>query len=73
MKLLVLLFALACLSGCPRDVTVPDAPRGATSCASELECNEGVDGGAPCGLLRRCIEGLCEASPSREVPCGRKN
>jgi hypothetical protein len=60
---------LVSLSGCPRNVNVPDPPSGAARCSSERDCNDTADGGEPCGLLFACVEGLCEQSPTRVVPC----
>lgn len=66
------LASLFFLVGCPREVSVPNRPSGATPCASELDCNEASDAGVPCGLVYACIDGFCEATPSRTRPCGRE-
>lgn len=67
MALLATLAALA-LSGCPRHVQEPE-PGEAQRCDVLEDCNAGLR----CGdtLLRACVDGLCEATPSLVVPCVR--
>jgi hypothetical protein len=57
-----LLFAVAC----PREVDVPDVPPSAQRCETQDDCND-----AACGLLRACVQGICEAADagSLPVPC----
>lgn len=51
------------LGGCPRDLEEPN-PVG-DPCSSLLDCNPG----ATCGLLRSCVDGFCEDSPSIPQAC----
>ena len=62
--LLLGLLAMGGLLGCPPEPQPPPPPDGAVPCERLEDCNE-----ARCGLLRACVDGHCEASPSLPVPC----
>lgn len=60
-------FVAACLlTGCPRDVDVPEVPARAQACDTHEDCND-----ASCGRLRACVDGLCEPpdAGSLGIPC----
>ena len=65
--LLGLAALLVLAAGCPRDVNEPEPPP-AAPCTTNAEC---TPEGAECGLVFVCIDGLCETTPSRRVPCER--
>lgn len=58
-----ILLALAA-TGCPR---APDAPEPGTGtpCEQLADCNSGV----ACGILRLCVDGLCELEGSLVRAC----
>lgn len=62
-----LLVACLLLAGCPKQQEPAQRSPAAESCTSDADCN--ADGGVSCGLLRQCVDRLCEESPSRPVPC----
>lgn len=47
--------AMMCATGCPRQPDAPDPGMG-EPCESLEACNPGIS----CGLLRLCVEGFCE-------------
>lgn len=55
------------LAGCPKQREPAQRSPAAQSCSTDADCNG--DGGVTCGLLRQCVDRLCESAPSRPVPC----
>ncbi|MEM6958768.1 MAG: hypothetical protein AAF645_24005 [Myxococcota bacterium] len=66
MRFALLFIALGALSGCPRDTTEPERPLG-QPCQRDEDCLD--DGGTFCGAIRACVDQVCEAVPSRVLPC----
>jgi hypothetical protein len=61
---MLLVAAAVLVGGCPRETKDPERSEDAQSCQSRSDCNE-----RSCGLLRACVDQLCEAEPSLVVPC----
>lgn len=52
------------LVGCPRRAEAPRPTEG-RACMTTADCNPD----ASCGALSVCVDGLCEAGRSLDVPC----
>lgn len=55
------------LTGCPAEAVQVDRPASAIPCTTDADCNPGRT--PLCGLIRACVDGSCEGTPTATVHC----